>query len=501
MQVERRDQTVALEHGHEPRRRDHATLGMHPAGERLQADYLTGGYVALRLGIEHELALGQRPLDLEEKGVVLFHLLHHVLFVPARELGVVALDRIECHERAVIHGADRQRGVDDGIQAEGGKEGHLLADAAHAVGDLALQLLYQSGPIGHRNAEIVTQKVARHRPVVTFGLRQEPGDFLEEAVARLLSVPLVEQLEMLDVDSHEAIRLVGMRGKQLGSGAEEGDSREQARHRVDGRRGEPHEQGRIVPQFAFDILDKAQGELVLAGTARQRHHELLDPAPSALGLFPAKTISQHAAIGVLRRGVGEAGAQGIQVPELVERRQVIGMNHAAPHILEHAVQNAGTLRRGVLALDMVEAAVGIGREVELEQLVVAGRAGKLERQALVVLVDLMAQEEVARAQTGPFDVGSLDFNPRLDQPVEEERLVSEGRAQGAAGARGGPSAQLAVARAAQLQIGVEVLQHLVEIGNAVLVVDNVNAGPRFADHWLHRPLSPSVAAKPAAAPL
>ena len=140
------------------------------------------------------------------------------------------------------------------------------------------------------------------------------------------------------------------------------------------------------------------------------------------------TISQHAAVGVLRRGVGEAGAQGIQVPELVARRQVLGMNHAATHILEHAVQNAGTLRRGVLALDMVEAAVGIGREVELEQLVVAGRAGKFERQILVVLVDLVTQEEVARAQTGPFDVGSLDFNPRLDQLVEEERLVSEGRA-------------------------------------------------------------------------
>ena len=79
---------------------------MVPSDERFDPDDLSRSRVALRLPVQDELVVFERPLNFDEGLGVFFEAMGHTLVVPCRSFRVIALDRQGSGHGVVADGAN-----------------------------------------------------------------------------------------------------------------------------------------------------------------------------------------------------------------------------------------------------------------------------------------------------------------------------------------------------------------------------------------------------------
>ena len=180
---------------------------MVPAHQGFQADDFPRGHIALGLGVKCELIPLQGPLHLGQEHVVLFHLPLHPRIVAAGPVGIVSLHLPQRDHGPVVHCADRYAPVHNGINAEGRLETGVAAPHLGIANHLVLKAFQHLRAVRQNDPKIISAHISGYPAAGLLFLPETGSDLHQKAVPGLLPVPLVKQLEMFDVGSHETVGL------------------------------------------------------------------------------------------------------------------------------------------------------------------------------------------------------------------------------------------------------------------------------------------------------
>ena len=307
---------------------------------------------------------------------------------------------------------------------------------------------------------------------MALGKAVEAGrDGAQHLVARLAPMPLVEQLEVLDIQVGGIEALVGMRFDQfVGLLVERGGVVEA---------GEPVALAQLpylggfdvlvaVAHFGIDVGDEAHDHRLAALSALDGHDGLRHPAPAAIAAQFAELIAQRAA------RLLDAREHGSEVPEPLEPLAVLGAYHILPHVVEHSVELAGERRHDVLARLVVEYPVRAVRQVDLEQLVVGRGLPQRGEQAAAPVVNGPAREQHAGAAVEPVNLEAGDLEPLVAPRAEDDGLGGiPVPVPGAVDAGLARAAERLVAEGANLAARERAMGGLVHVHHAIVAVDDI----------------------------
>ena len=247
----------------------------------------------------------------------------------------------------------QHRGIAVGIaDAEGGQEADGHPEAHDHPVHVVVELLDIDAVGGHQQAEVVVAHVAGDAVAGLGVLGQAAADAGQHHVPRLAAVPLVEQLELLQVDDDQHPVYVAVVEHRPG-GVKEVVLPQKARQRiVDGPVVAAHAGDAGLP--VLDVLDvehiavdQALGQLVRLAA----HHHDLHPAPAALRAAHAALEVQHP--GRLRIRPGQPPGQRIRVHGFRVGPAVLPVDQLVQRVVIEAP--IAPLRGGnpVLVLDVV----------------------------------------------------------------------------------------------------------------------------------------------------
>ena len=331
------------------------------------------------------------------------------------------------------------------------------------------------GAAWQKQGEVVAAKITRNAAVL---LRQAAQLFAErpqQIVALVPAVPFVEDLEMLDVHVHGLVGGI-RRGSHLLFGPfVEGGCVVQIGEQVLFHQlldvaifGQT---GKVGALDVVDVGDEAHDHRFPADAALHGHDGLGHPAPRTVGSLLAEFAAQAAAF------VLDALQQRVEVPEVGEPLAVFRGDHAVQHFLEHAVKRPFEGRDHELVRLVVQDLVGIPAHVDLEQLVVGGRLAEGIEQVAPVVARRLRSEQGAGPVSRPVDPRTRDFEPPVEARAVDDALTGDLVAQvveRAVGARRVGVAHGRVAEGAEPSVREYAPRLLVDIDQAVLLVDRVN---------------------------
>ena len=202
-QVEVGNQSVLFENGNKDGGRRNIAVRLDPARQRLGAYDLARGGAALRLQIEHNFVAFHRQQEVGENVIFLLRAAVHgaVKYAYAAVKAFLGVARGE--EGAVEHVAHLALGVCN-ADADGGLEAHRLAARGNQRRYIVVELFYTFYIIGAEHTKIVLPEIACHAAVFLADLTELGADLRHQQVAVAVAVPLVEQLEVLNVQRDEA---------------------------------------------------------------------------------------------------------------------------------------------------------------------------------------------------------------------------------------------------------------------------------------------------------
>jgi len=334
--------------------------------------------------------------------------------------------------------------------------------------------------VGQYEREVVAAQVARHALVALGQVGEAIGYGAQHLVAGLATVPLVEQLEVLDVQVDRLVAALGVRFEQ------------RAGLRVE--RGGVVDTGELVTfaklpylgvlgvllagaHLGVDVGDEAHDHRLAALASFHGHDGLRHPPPAAVASQLAELAAQRAVL------LLDTLEQGVEVPEPLEPLTVLGIDHVPQHVVEHGAELSRERRHGVLAGLVVQHLVRVARHVDLEQLVVGRRLPQRGEQAAAPVVNGPAREQHAGAAVEPVHLEARDLVPPIAPRAEDDGLggvpaVALVPVPGAVIAGIACAAERLVADGAHLAAGEGTVRCLVHVHDAMVAVDDVRVPVR-----------------------
>ena len=178
---------------------------MVPAHQGLQADDFSRSHIALGLGVKCEFVLLQGALHLGKEHVVLFHFPLHPRIVAAGPAGIISLHLPQRDHGPVVHCADRYAPVRDRENTKGRLESSVAAPLLGVADHLILEPFQHFKTVRQDNPEIVPAHIPGNPAAGLLFFPEKGSEIHQKAVPGLLPVPLVKELEMFDVHSHETV--------------------------------------------------------------------------------------------------------------------------------------------------------------------------------------------------------------------------------------------------------------------------------------------------------
>ena len=364
--VQIRNEAILFQHWHKVRGRHHAPIRLPPAGQRFRAHDGAPGGAALRLQIEGDLPVFQRVLEFRENAVVLGGLVVHGVVKGTDALLEIPLRLLAGQGRLVkqIQYAGIAVGIAD---TKGGQEpdGHPIPhdDAV----DLLIQRLDLYAGGGHQQAKVVVAHVASQAAVFLRVLLHAGADAGQHHIPRLAPIPLVEQLELLQVDHQQLPVRIAVRHQPRRSGVKI-VAAQQTRQRIPlNAIAAPHPRdARLAILDVLDIVDVAVDQPIRQVVGRTAQRYLLHPAPVAVQI-PDAELKVDQARRVRRR---QPRHQAVRIQRVGVGLTVVGMNQVVYRVIVEAAKRPFHRRYVILSVDVVHELVSILAQIDAQHLVI-----------------------------------------------------------------------------------------------------------------------------------
>ena len=153
--------------------------------------------------VDVELVFRQPLLEVEENAVLRFVALEHLGLVQA-DVGLEIVLGIPERYFRPIEQVEDGRVVVGNAHAEYGLEAYGRRELAHDSAQAIVEVRHAIGVVRSNEAEIILAEITRDAGRHPLGNTQFLPHALEERIADVAAVPIVEQGEMVDVDGDEA---------------------------------------------------------------------------------------------------------------------------------------------------------------------------------------------------------------------------------------------------------------------------------------------------------
>jgi len=368
--VEVGDEVELLEHGHEFVRLGDPAARLSPARERLGPDDLARRQAALRLQHEEDLAVREGFLELGEQAVLCVGLLVELaaeVADPVLEIALggghgelAAVEQVEHVALAFHHAHPEQRG-----EAQGD------AGLRHDVRNGYVEVVHLGLRMGHEDAEIVLPEVAGEPAVLRLALGEEAADLRQHVIARFAPVPVVEELELLDVERDEAPSVELARGQELVRLLEELLLAAQVRQGVPLRGGvvAVPDQPELAQFAVLDVDHVEPYDAVREAELAPAYDHLPDPAPSAV----LQPVPEFSAEDARYARVLQALHERVVVHERGLDAPVVGVNHVLAGVVVQLFERPVENGHEVLAVYVLQVEDSVVVQVDLYELVVGKR--------------------------------------------------------------------------------------------------------------------------------
>ena len=184
--------------------RDQSALRMNPSNQSFHAGDFAGTAVAFWLQVKDKFAIWNTIVDFMQNALLFFERFHHGCFKIADALAELSLQGRSCNLSIITHGTDGALRICDRIYTDDRKKALHLLLVLDIIAYSLKNKSDQSVIIGKEQKKIIISEIANGVMITVLNTFEIVCNVFQKPISGLLSIPVIEQLEMLQINGGDA---------------------------------------------------------------------------------------------------------------------------------------------------------------------------------------------------------------------------------------------------------------------------------------------------------